>query len=241
MDNKYLSLIIFASLVLILSSSQANAQDSLQLEIEILDNGFVIIKGNSNIDPGLNEIYFSDGKISGKTQALTSKNKDTWQFSLNINRIYSSSSIKIIFPENTVSISDITTNLHNNINLNRKISIDFIDSNKPIDIDIEYSLRDRFNISSLIYALLILIALTTAFFVLAKKKNINKISIIFPTLNDKEKEIIKIAMKGPIRQKELRKLLNMPKASFSRYIHNLEKKRIIQREGFGKNKVIRIK
>jgi len=41
--------------------------------------------------------------------------------------------------------------------------------------------------------------------------------------------------------KELRKKLNIPKASFTRYILNLEKKKLIQREGEGKNKILKIK
>jgi uncharacterized membrane protein len=48
-------------------------------------------------------------------------------------------------------------------------------------------------------------------------------------------------MQGPKRQREIRKSLNIPKASFSRYLSNLEKKKLILREGEGKNKVVKLK
>ena len=48
-------------------------------------------------------------------------------------------------------------------------------------------------------------------------------------------------MKGSMRQKEARKKIGIPKASFTRYILNLEKKKLLIREGEGKNKVLRLK
>ena len=55
------------------------------------------------------------------------------------------------------------------------------------------------------------------------------------------KEIIKVLMKKQLKQKELRKQLNMPKASFSRYMLSLENKKIIFREGEGKNKLVKLR
>ena len=48
-------------------------------------------------------------------------------------------------------------------------------------------------------------------------------------------------MKKSMRQKEIRKTLEIPKASFSRYLINLEKKKLILREGEGKNKIVKLK
>lgn len=62
-----------------------------------------------------------------------------------------------------------------------------------------------------------------------------------PLINDREKDIVELLMKKPMRQKKIRKVLDIPKASFSRYIINLEKKKLILREGEGKNKVVRLK
>ena len=54
---------------------------------------------------------------------------------------------------------------------------------------------------------------------------------IFPFVNKNEELIINKLMKKEMRQKELRELLKIPKASFTRYILNLEKKRILYRVG----------
>ena len=40
---------------------------------------------------------------------------------------------------------------------------------------------------------------------------------------------------------QIRKQLDIPKASYSRYLVNLEKKKLIIREGEGKNKIIKLK
>ena len=55
-----------------------------------------------------------------------------------------------------------------------------------------------------------------------------------------EQKIIELLMKKPMRQKEVRKILDFPKASYSRYITNLEKKKLIIREGEGKNKILKL-
>ena len=56
------------------------------------------------------------------------------------------------------------------------------------------------------------------------------------------KEIYSEIIKGKEQgKKEIRSSLNIPKASFSRYLLNLEKKKLIIREGEGKNKVVKLK
>ena len=90
--------------------------------------------------------------------------------------------------------------------------------------------------------MIILILLVLGYFLYkksrAKKEHLNH---IMPIINENEQKIIEILMKSPLRQKEIRKNLNIPKASFSRYLLNLEKKKLIIREGEGKNKVVKLK
>ena len=74
-----------------------------------------------------------------------------------------------------------------------------------------------------------------------RKKKSDRLNYVLPLINDQEKKIIEILMKKPARQKEIRKKLKIPKASFSRYMINLEKKKLIIRDGEGKNRLVKLK
>ena len=218
------------------------AQNYIYAEMEILDNGVISVNGESNIDLEIEGLRFLDNKISGKTQMLTSKSRDTWNLNLDFKETYSDVFITIYFPENTRSIKNINSDLNSNINLGNRISIEIKDYNKPVVFSVDYSIEGRKSKSWIIILVLSLIILALSFLLVRKrKKEIKKLDILLPVLNEKERDIVRLLMKKPMRQKNIRKNLDIPKASFSRYMINLENKKIIIREGEGKNKLVKLK
>ena len=65
--------------------------------------------------------------------------------------------------------------------------------------------------------------------------------IIKQVLSDREKLILdKLKETGKIKSSYLRKMVDIPKASFSRHIQELEKKGLVKRIGEGKNKIVEL-
>ena len=60
-------------------------------------------------------------------------------------------------------------------------------------------------------------------------------------MNERERNIIdKLKETGKIKGSQLRRMLEIPKASFSRHIQELEKKGIVKRTGEGRNRFIEL-
>ncbi len=231
---------LFILCVLIFVISNISAGDYIFAEIEIDDNGIVSIQGDSDVDPNIQGIEFSEGYISGTTQLLTEKTNGVWKFFMEIDETYSEIYLKIYFPDNTESIQNIITNLNAQLNIEDQIYLEVIDLDKKIDFSVEYSINKSKDNSWLFIFILVIVIFGLLYYMKLKKKP-NKFDIISGLLNEKENEIVNLLMKKSMRQKEIRKKLDIPKASFSRYIINLEKKKIISREGEGRNKIVKLK
>ncbi len=231
---------LFILCVLIFVISNISAGDYIFAEIEINDNGIVNIQGDSDVDPNIQGIEFSEGYISGTTQLLTEKTNGVWKFFMEIDETYSEIYLKIYFPDNTESIQNIITNLDAQLNIEGQIYLEIIEEDMPIDFSVEYSINKSKGNSWLFIFILVIIIFGLLYYMKLKKKP-NKFDIISGLLNEKENEIVNLLMKKSMRQKEIRKKLDIPKASFSRYIINLEKKKIISREGEGRNKIVKLK
>lgn len=235
-------LALFAFLFLISSSSAAT-----YLNIYIDEAGNAEFLGESEDSIILPEgVSINEGKIRGSTQDLTIKYGDIWKFSY----FLSESEINVILPENSAIKNSTALEIY----LKRgKFVLYSQDS-----ISVEYSI-ERENSSFLIFwiilIILVLIFLYFAYFrnIIFKKQTYlhssnaqssrrNKIEIIKSVLNEREKLIIdKLKETGKIKMSYLRRMSNIPKASFSRHIQELEKKKLIERSGEGKNKFVRLR
>jgi len=192
-------------------------------------------------------IFIIDGKVYGVTQELTSKFGDSWTFSY----FFPNSDIKVILP-NGAKIKNFS---QGELFIERNRIVVYFQNNSSIEYTLESSKK------SLIYVVIfslifILIGIMVYFYrkkiinlftkkrILKKvknKKKENKLSIIKQVLNDREKLIIdRLEATGKIKMSRLRKICDIPKASFSRHIQELEKKKIIKRIGEGKNKFIEL-
>lgn len=239
----------FIVLFLILASLQiayAANESYINAEVYIQASGGANIIGTSNTDLGISGISLNNGRISGETQELTSKQGGLWTFSLQQEKNYSSIQLKIYFPRDIKALNNIKSNLNYNMGIGNRVrnivTLNILDSNKPINIRADYELNNSTSYIWILIVLLILVILGLIIFIFFRRaKKGNKLDFIMPLLGENEEKIIKLLMKRAMRQKEIRKELGIPKASFSRYMLNLEKKKIIIREGEGKNKIVRLK
>ncbi len=224
--------------------SIACASASSYITIYLQENGDAVFIGetseNITLSQGINVI---NGDISGKTNLLTNKQGSIWSFSFG----QSNSDITVFLPKNAV----LKSNNQGDIAIKKEqISIQTKDS-----ITISYELKE--NNSSIpnaktIIILIITIIIILIFYLLNYKKRDKKTiskrksnqrkdkhQIIKNLLNDREKIILETLKRtGKIKMSHLRKLTEIPKASFSRHIQELEKKQLIKRSGEGKNKFV---
>jgi len=208
------------------------------LNIYIDETGEALFLGETNEELILPEqINLKDGIISGKTDSLTNKQGEIWEFSYELQ----GAEINLIMPEGT-TIKEIS---QGEISSNGHIEIYFQES-----IQLKYTIEPITNKDYFFYILTILIvfAILIYFFKLKikpAKAEPKSLDLVKKTLHKRQQKIIeqleKIkAIKG-IKHTQLRKIVNIPKASFTRHIQELEKKGLIERIGEGKNKLIKLK
>ena len=232
-------ILLFALLFLV---QPVFAQAELTIYLDERGNAEFFGTANKNISLP-SGILLSEGEIRGSTTQLTSKQGLIWSFSFSL----PDSNIQVILPDNSI-VKDTSGEIflsRNNIGVYAQDSI-----------AIRYTLSqsDKNNnylpiILSVIVALM-LISLIFYYFKNKKipinkkvsRKRIDKFKIIKNTLHERQQFIIEnLRKQGKIKSSYLRKICNIPKASFSRHINELEKKGIIKKSGEGKNKFIELK
>ena len=189
-------------------------------------------------------VSVSNGQIRGTTSTLTTKSGDLWTFTYTL----LNSEIKVILPEGSV-----TDNIANGeVSLEReRISVYF--QNNAF---VRYSIGPvpTSNTLTIIIFLLVLVAVLAYIFrhkifsiikprvIYKKSKSKGKgENSIKHMLNDRENLILeKLKQTGKIKMSHLRKLSEIPKASFSRHVQQLEKKKLLVRSGEGKNKFVEL-
>ncbi len=174
---------------------------------------------------------------TGRTEILTSKSGAIWQFSLDLSD-YDSIILDIHLPSPLITISEIS-GPKNIIDFEKKTVSIIATSTETLQIS--YQIKESKNLSWIGWLILILLLITIFYITTKIKKRKYRLDTLMPLIGNVEQKIIDQLMKGPIRQKELRKKLDIPKASYSRYLVNLEKKKLLIREGEGKNKILRLK
>lgn len=208
-------------------------------DIYLEDNGKVRFYVNTNVNPNIPGLKFENNRLTGTTETLIDMQNGIWTFELNEGN-YKTILVNIHLPLNIKTIDSIN-GVDNILDLNGKV-VDLIDDDKELIFKISYKINSGSNYSWIFYiVILFLILLSIYFYFKFKRKKNEKFDYILPIVNDAEKKIINLLMKKPMKQKEIRKTLDIPKASFSRYMFNLERKKLLIREGEGKNKLVRLK
>ena len=224
--------LILLSLVLVLLVQTISAYT--YLNIYVGETGEALFLGETDEELELPQgIEIKEGEIIGRTQALTSKEGELWTFSY----FLEGAEINLILPRGAV-----VKNLGGG---EIYLSQDKISIYNSEEIQVDYIIEE---VSNLIYVwvLIGLVIIFVVFFYIFKlRKKIEKenksLEVIKKTLNERERKIIeKLEEVGEIKHTQLRKLIEIPKASFSRHVLNLEKKGLIKRIGEGKNKIIKL-
>ncbi len=220
------------------------------LNIYIDETGEALFLGETNEQLNLPEgVGIDKETISGTTQKLTEKKGENWKFLYNLE----GAELYIILPKGAVikNIGDGEITLEKN-----QLSV-YAKEN----IEIEYIIEKNEGLNYWLFLLVVLIIVVFSYFYMSvfkekkkvtqtlKKKDgvrrINKkekLEVMKQILSDREKIIVdKLGELKEIKHSQLQKILEIPKASFSRHIQELERKNIIKRTGEGKNKIISLK
>lgn len=210
-------------------------------------SGDIYIRGNGDVsffvesDTLLNfsGLTYDENKVRGITSILTDKEGGKWIFGLDLDS-YDTILLDIHLPESLKAIHSIDSEIVYAIDTDAK-TINLIDSNKALVFSVEYSTSPVHDFSWVYFLVILVICVGGVYAFFRWKGEKQRIKDVFPLINDKEQKIIENLMKKPMRQKELRNLLGIPKSSFTRYVLNLEKKKLIFREGEGRNKILKLK
>lgn len=217
--------------------SQASAQYIIG-DIYLDENGDARFDVESDVSLEIQGLSFSANKISGETSELTSKQGGVWEFTLNLGD-YEDILLDIHLPKNLRSIRTIQ-GVDSIIDIDSRI-VSLIDSDKELFFKVDYDLRNSSNYTLLYLLGVVILAVAIAYYFFNFRNKKKKLDSVFPLINENEQKILELLMRKPMRQKQAREILKIPKASFTRYMINLEKKKLIFREGEGKNKILRVK
>ena len=231
-------ILLFSMVFIFLAVQPVSAFSVFNIYIE--ENGDAVFLGESDENLVLPEgINRKGNEISGITSLLTNKEGDIWTFSV----IIQDAEMNIFLPENAV-IKEISGG---EIYLDDKNIAVFVTNEVEIRYTIGKKEDNRFGV--IVPALVFLMIIAIIIFLIKRKKsktkrvnavlNNKKNSILYQVLNEREKLILeKLRKTGRIKGSYLRRLCDIPKASFSRHIQELEKKKLIKRSGEGKNKFV---
>jgi len=227
---------VLALLVMALFLNQVSAS-------YITGNVYLDENGNAEFDVDTDQAVdlpgttFENNHLSGTTNQLLTLKGGIWTLDISLEE-YDDIFLEIHLPKNLVSIKSVQGS-DNIIDIEEK-TVTIADSRK-LEFTMSYILKKQKDYSWA-YWLAAMVLLFCGFLAYKKAtKRRERFENILPIISDKEQQIVDVLMKRPMRQKELRSHLNVPKASFSRYMVNLEKKKLIVREGEGKNKLVKLK
>ncbi len=229
---------LIALLIGVLISFPLASAGYINGDIYVSENGKASFNVESDINLNVNGLVYENEKITGQTSILTSKEGEIWTFELDYGE-YDNILLEVHFPKSLKAIQSIE-GIDRILDTGEK-TVTLVDSNTRLDFLIKYKLGDSSDYSWIYFIIFMLVLGAVGFYGFRIYNKKLRINTLMPVLNENEEKIIKILMDGPMRQKALREKLGIPKASFTRYLINLEKKKIIVREGEGKNKVLRVK
>jgi uncharacterized membrane protein len=230
--------IIIISMFLILISP-VSAYTYLNIYLD--EKGGALFLGETNEQFSLPEgIEIKGNDIIGKTNSLTNKQGEIWTFSYFLDN----AELNLILPNGVV-----IKNINGGEISVRKKQISIYNKN---EIKVSYTIGTEHKFNYLFYLSIVLLGMfliISFYFYKSRKKSyvekledVNKLKIIQQTLGERENRIInKLKEIKEIKQSRLQKILEIPKASFSRHIQELEKKDLIKRIGEGKNKILSLK
>jgi len=240
---KHLAILISISLFCFMLLAPFVQASYLNLEAKLLQEGFVLLQGESDEELNIKGITYDQGYFYGITQELTNKEKEKWYFSFSLNKTYDYFNLNIVLPKTfKLILTSINSSGQVFLSAQNNLELSVVGENKNPSITFSYEIERKPNLKFFYYLIPLFFLLI---FFLYKKFQKNKqkpsenfkrkLNLVRKTLNERENQIITLLLKNKnLTYGKLQKLSNIPKASFSRYINNLEKKGIIKRESKGR-------
>jgi len=210
-------------LVFVFLLSGVSATSNLNIFLDESGNALFLGLGDGGINMPEGIIY-SNGRIKGETTSLTNKEGNIWEFKFELEN----AEMQIILPEGSRILET-----DGEIGIYREQFSIFASDR----VSIKYVIEDVES-NSLIFVLISLLILIISAIFFSKNKKKKRIHID-DLLNERERKILReLEKSGKIKSSVLRKKVEIPKASFSRHLKELEKKRLISVSGEGRNKII---
>jgi uncharacterized membrane protein len=254
----YFAALVSLMLVFLVSLSSALTVLNIYLD-EKGDAVFLGFSDSSSLNLPEGVEVNEEGEITGITSELTSKVGEDWSFSYSL----SDSELRVYLPKGS-TVKEISGG---EIYLEDSRIVVFVEDSFSMKYDL-VTLEEKgiiFGVVSMGVLLLVLVGLVIFFFyrsnrkkkIAVKKKaedekekakevkmarESERAEVIRKVLGDRENVILENLKKsGKIKSSYLRKLCDIPKASFSRHLQELEKKGLIVRSGEGKNLFVELK
>ncbi len=206
-------------------------------EIRLDEQGFATFNVKTDLPFEAEGLKFEENKLTGRIDTLSEKREGVWTFSLKAGN-YDDIFLDVRLPSSTEKITSIKGN--NYLFDTEEKVLTLIDKGE-LDFEVSYKVRETKNYTLIYYLIGVVLLVAVLFVIYRVKRKKDRLNYLMPLINENEQKIIDLLMKGSARQKAVREKLGLAKASFSRYIVNLEKKKLIIREGDGKNKILQLK
>ena len=241
-----LALLGFISISLMPSLQAMNYYADLTITVDF--SGFVSIGGLTNY-PNL---------TIQNTEKYTSKQQSVWLLNITKPEMFSDFVYDLTLPKgSSISYIKSSGSIRIEENLGNLIVRGF-GENESLSIIIQYQTEKRDNfliLENIVYLLLFLAIVIVGIFILILFLKGEKIKGIQPSvdvkdplgdmngLNHRQKQIMKLLHERntPLRQTDIQKELQIPKASISRNVRGLERKGLIEKEQIGMSNLIRLK
>lgn len=246
MKYKFILGIVF----LLISSHMAYSQDYLaDIEIEVFDDGSVSIDGTTNYEDFENVV---------RSQQYTSKQSEYWVLNISTEERFENYLFELTLPRYAqINYMKLTPNFRIEEE-NNQIKLIGTGENKPFTLIVQYKIDNKkalLSQNALIFglsALFIILVLVILFFGYRLIKNSdNKKNEVTPEeefkidishLPERQQEIIKILKdKKKVTQKELEKVMGIPKSSVSRNVQALFIKGIVEKQNIGQSNYVFLK
>ncbi|NCN98762.1 hypothetical protein COU62_03320 [Candidatus Pacearchaeota archaeon CG10_big_fil_rev_8_21_14_0_10_35_219] len=219
------------------------AYTSLNINLDDTGNALFLGQSDESAIEGLpSGINYDNEKLWGETMELTSKTEEIWNFSFSL----TDSEMQVFLPEGARVL-----NTNGEISLSKDKIVIYGVGYVEVDYVIEASnIGDNSNLGLLVILTILVIVVV---YLLVKEghrtrkerthkdeKN-DKIKAVQGILNEREKWILeKLKETGKTKSSYLRRKTEIPKASFSRHIRELERKGLVKISGEGRNKFVEI-
>jgi len=202
------------------------------VDIYLGDDGSALFLGGTDEDVSFpNGIEIKNGEIIGKTQALTSKTEEIWSFFYSLD----GAEINLVLPKGAMikSVEDGEIFVKGNrIHVYGSGGIEFT-----------YIIGEQSSNLVLWVLLGVFVLFGLLFYGWGKlgKRAERKGKLIRDVLGERENLILdKLKQTGRLKGSRLRKICDIPKASFSRHVQELERKGLLKRTGEGRNKFLEL-